>query len=335
MKTETLQDRVKLYEKTVRGIANQFSEAVGRPPKTWKEFGFFLGYVIPSRVKKSTWTTYVSHSKAFLRLNEKFKALDSMLIGLEQASRKREEEGKSENFQSDDKGVLKGIPKERLELLAEHARKSKNGGTAIQFLRAGAATGLRPHEWQFASYNPITRFLTVSNFKLTHTAGKGDIQPRRIPVDHLSPIELLSVQGMIALAEDRVEFTARQVASRVWLSNKCKELFEDYRGDNPSITMMTARHQFCSNLKKHKVPIIVCAYWMGHLNTSRTQYYGQASLGWDGVKVPSVKRLEDYDYKQMQMIRDDKKGGSGGGGASQVDTGEFESQIGLVVGVDF
>lgn len=162
--------------------------------------------------------------------------------------------------------------------------------------------GLRPCEFRHAVIDDelddngtLKCFLIVKNAKSTN--GRSHGETRSISLDHLTASEfnLLSMvlscsenpknaNGVIVSDERYVRYASRA------FSQFTKTL---YKRRLSTITLYTARHQFCANLRKNGATPRECGALMGHANdVTNTRSYGKPRCGHPSARSPKALKSE-------------------------------------------
>lgn len=166
--------------------------------------------------------------------------------------------------------------------LMKHDSDHKYAGLLGCFFAAAMITGLRPCEWEHASFDG--RWLTCFNAKPTNGRANGPV--RSLDLSGLAEGE----RDAIAVVIDRLkELTIRApfAAIQIALSDYMRKVTRSALGPRKRYpTLYCARHQVTANLKKQGLPREIVAAILGHA-TDRTagQNYGRAAVGRGSSKV--------------------------------------------------
>ncbi len=188
---------------------------------------------------------------------------------------------------------------------------SKYTEITIFWLQAGALTGLRPHEWEFAILDKREDdrlFLIVHNAKNTNGRSHGEL--RHIELTYLSEHEKNIIEKFLSIVADYKEsgtFALLQHACMKFLSRENNKLvkgkfkekgYNKQRGSGlyraaskkpTRITLYSARHFFSSSAKTAMLSLEEIAALMGHkTNKTASEHYGKRHYGQGGFKVKPV-----------------------------------------------
>lgn len=249
-------------------------------------------------VRHNTWRLYRSAVIYYVELNnpEERDIVSSMLDTGRHPSNKAHPARTSSGKQ---KHIYGNEFKQLSEHLMSHKKKWNLG--ALVWLQATIHTGLRPCEWDTATFidgNKIeSARLVVNNAKNTHDRAHGET--RTIYLDHLEPKEIrivnenLNAIKKIVRAEGYDKYyrkcaeAIREAGRKIWPLRKKRP------------TLYSARHQFSANCKARGLKKKEIAALMGHAtDDTATAHYGKKSSGTKG-KAPRANETEVGRVKEV------------------------------------
>lgn len=179
------------------------------------------------------------------------------------------------------------------------------------WLRVGVSTGLRPSEWENATFNSSNFSLQVQNAK--HDQYRGNGKNRTIIFDPmLHREEIDDIQKFLAqrdrfLKHHTFKKLHERARKRLWYIGG---VLWPRAMDRPSL--YSARHQFAANMKKAGLSKREVAALMGHSSTrSATCHYARKRLGTEILppsspedEVASVRQKDENKNFQFAKTRE-------------------------------
>jgi hypothetical protein len=172
----------------------------------------------------------------------------------------------------------------------------------LYFFVSSYYVGLRPCEYEKSTLEyhrnasgSLTLFLRVKNAK--HTNGRAHGEYRHIPLDNCNKDIIDVIAETIAISQSPksaknkpIEFMKFKNYASAAFSDYTKKLFPNRK---TTITLYTARHQFCANLKRAGLSQAEIAALMGHRNDATNgASYGKKRYGTKSRFIPRPLQQE-------------------------------------------